>query len=168
VEFIQLDATAMPFREAFDIVGAFDVIEHVDADERVIQGVHQGLRRGGLFIIMVPQHAWMWSALDDAVHHKRRYSRSDLLEKVRDNGFDVLFCSSFVTLLFPAMVAVRLLSGRQRPANRSDREVIASAVTLAPGVSRICDRLMWFDELAIKARISLPCGGSLLAIARKR
>ena len=35
VDFIQLDATDMPFQGQFDIVGAFDVLEHIQADDRV-------------------------------------------------------------------------------------------------------------------------------------
>src|SRR5689334_18253961 len=36
VEFIQLDATDIPFRDSFDVVGAFDVIEHITADDQVL------------------------------------------------------------------------------------------------------------------------------------
>ena len=66
----------MPFQGEFDIVGAFDVLEHIENDELVMQGVRNALRPGGLFLVTVPQYQWMWSALDEIVHHKRRYSRS--------------------------------------------------------------------------------------------
>jgi SAM-dependent methyltransferase len=166
VEFIQLDATAIPFRADFDVIGAFDVLEHIEADERVMRGVHDALRADGVFIITVPQYPWMWSALDEAVHHKRRYRRAELLGKLRDNGFDILFCSSFVTALFPAMAASRLL-GRGRSAQHTGEEALAAQVTLPPIVNRLFDRIMRLDELALRARISLPFGGSLLVVARK-
>jgi len=166
VTFIQLDATAIPFRDEFDLVGAFDVLEHIDADQRVIRGVHEALRPDGLFIITVPQYPWMWSALDETVHHKRRYRRSELLRKLRDNGFDVLFCSSFVTALFPAMAASRLL-GRGTSTRRSGEEALAAQVTLSPLVNRVCDWIMRVDELALRLGFSLPFGGSLVAVARR-
>jgi SAM-dependent methyltransferase len=166
VEFIQLDATAIPFHADFDIIGAFDVLEHIEADQRVMRGVHDALRPEGLFVITVPQYPWMWSELDETVRHKRRYRRSELVGKLRQAGFDVLFCSSFVTALFPAMLASRVLTRRKR-AGRSDREKFAEQVTFSPLVNRVCDAIMRFDEAALRAGISLPFGGSLVAVARK-
>jgi SAM-dependent methyltransferase len=166
VEFIQLDATAIPFKSDFDIVGAFDVLEHIDADDRVLQCVHDALRPGGLFIVTVPQYQWMWSTLDEVVCHKRRYSRSELLRKVASARFEVVFCSSFVTALFPAMVASRLLSrARRAPGDR--KAAFTSEVILSPAANRVCDWIMRVDELALRAGLSLPFGGSLLIVARK-
>ena len=166
VDFIQLDAVEMPFEDEFDIVGAFDVLEHIQDDERVMEGVRHALRPGGLFVITVPQYAWMWSALDELVHHKRRYSRSELLRKLKARGFDVLFSSSFVTTLFPAMAASRLLS-RARAPQTDTKEAFASEVTLPPVANRVCDAVMRIDEFALRTGVSLPFGGSLLAVARK-
>jgi SAM-dependent methyltransferase len=166
VDFIQLDATDMPFRSEFDIVGAFDVLEHIQADDRVMEGVHQALRPGGLFIAMVPQYQWMWSTLDEVVCHKRRYSRPGLLRQLRDHRFEVVFCSSFVTALFPAMAASRLLA-RRRKAPLDRKAAFASEVKLSPGANRLCDWIMRADELALRAGVSLPFGGSLLVVARK-
>jgi hypothetical protein len=108
----------------------------------------------------------MWSALDDIVHHKRRYSRSDLERKLHRNGFDLLFASSFVTLLFPAMAASRLLS-RARKRSSDRKEAFTSEVVLPPTVNRVCDWVMRADEAMVGAGVSLPFGGSLLAVARK-
>jgi SAM-dependent methyltransferase len=166
VDFIQLDATVMPFHEQFDIVGAFDVLEHIEDDERVIAGVNRALRPGGLFLVTVPQHKWMWSRLDELVHHKRRYTRAELLDKLRRGGYEIRFCSSFVTTLFPAMAASRLLA-RVRPGPADSKEAFASEVSLSPAANRWCDRIMRLDEAALRAGIQLPFGGSLLAVARK-
>ena len=166
VNFIQLDATAIPFREEFDIVGAFDVLEHIDDDERVIAGVNRALRRGGLFLVTVPQHKWLWSRLDELVHHKRRYTRAELLGKLRRGGYEIVFCSSFVTTLFPAMAASRL-AARLRPAPSDPKAAFTAEVSLPAAANRLCDRIMRLDESALRAGISLPFGGSLLAVARK-
>jgi SAM-dependent methyltransferase len=166
VDFIQLDATAIPFRGEFDIVGAFDVLEHIDDEERVIAGVHEALRPGGLFLVTVPQHKWMWSTLDELVCHKRRYTRSELLAKLRRGRFDVRFCSSFVTTLFPAMAASRLLARRRTPAD-DRKEAFAAEVTLPAAANRVCDWVMRIDEMALRSGLSLPFGGSLLVVARR-
>jgi SAM-dependent methyltransferase len=165
VDFIQLDATDIPFRRDFDIVGAFDVLEHIEADERVIRGVHEALRPGGLFVVTVPQYQWMWSSLDEVVCHKRRYGRSELLRKFKRNNFDVLYCSSFVTVLFPAMAASRMLARARTPS--STRSTFGSHVILPAGINRLCDWIMRIDELALRVGLDLPFGGSLLVVGGK-
>ena len=166
VQFVQLDATAMPFRAEFDVVGAFDVLEHIEADERAISGIHQALRPGGLFVLTVPQYQWMWSRLDEVVHHKRRYGRADLLTKLRTSHFEVLYCSSFVTALFPAMMLSRMLA-RRRQLPADPEAAFTSMVSLPPLVNRACDWVMRLDEMLPRTGASLPFGGSLLVVARK-
>jgi SAM-dependent methyltransferase len=166
VDFIQLDAAHMPFQGDFDVVGAFDVLEHIEADDLVIRGVNEALRPGGIFIVTVPQYPWMWSSLDEVVHHKRRYRRSELLRKLRDANFSVVFCSSFVTTLFPVMAASRLLS-RARTGPVDTKQAFASHVTLPAALNRLFDGVMRIDELVLRGGFSLPFGGSLLAVARK-
>jgi SAM-dependent methyltransferase len=166
VDFIQLDATAMPFRDAYDIVGAFDVLEHIDADELVMRQVRASLRPGGLFVLTVPQYQWMSSRIDEMVCHKRRYSRSELLTKLEAAGFDVVYTTSFVTTLFPLMAAMRLLD-RLRPAPVDVKADFRSQVALPLPVNFLFDWISRLDEVLLKAGASLPFGGSLLAVARR-
>jgi SAM-dependent methyltransferase len=167
IEFIQLDASAMPFRAEFDLIGAFDVLEHIEKDVQVVAGVFEALRPGGLFVITVPQHPWMWGRLDEIVHHKRRYTRRDLVNKLKAVGFQVLTVSSFVTVLFPFMLASRLLDrARSSPAQDAKAE-FAARVNLPGPVNTLFDVFMRIDEAAIRARLSLPFGGSLLAVTRR-
>ena len=55
IEFIQLDATAqtMPFEDHFDLIGAFDVIEHIDDDDSVLENVFRMLNKKGKFIFKI-------------------------------------------------------------------------------------------------------------------
>lgn len=164
--FIQLDATKIPFTDAFDIVGAFDVLEHIDEDERVMASVRDALRPGGLFVITVPQYPWMWSHLDELVHHKRRYTRGELVRKLRAAGFEVARTTSFVSLLFPPMVLSRFMS-RNREHAGNTKEEFNSEVNLPGRLNAIFDVMMRVDEALIRLGASLPMGGSLLAVARK-
>jgi SAM-dependent methyltransferase len=166
VEFIQLDATDIPFRGDFDGIGAFDVLEHIDADVRVMEQVYQALRPGGLFVVTVPQYPWMWSRLDELVHHKRRYTRSGVAGKLTAAGFAIEYATSFVTALFPFMVASRVLGRLRKPAG-DEKQQFASEVTLPALVNRLFDLVMRVEELALRRRISLPFGGSLLVVARR-
>jgi 2-polyprenyl-3-methyl-5-hydroxy-6-metoxy-1,4-benzoquinol methylase len=76
VEFIQLDISEKALEQRFDIIAAFDVIEHIEDDCMAIININKMLAEEGIIIISVPQHMFMWSALDEIVKHKRRYSRS--------------------------------------------------------------------------------------------
>jgi len=61
IEFIQLDATHIPFKNKYSIIGAFDVIEHIENDELVLKNMYNAIKPNGGIILTVPQHKWMWS-----------------------------------------------------------------------------------------------------------
>ena len=161
VELVQLDATRMPFRDEFDVVGAFDVLEHIDDDAGVLAGMHRALVPGGGLVLLVPQHPGLWSEADRFARHRRRYTRADLLGKVERAGFERVVVSSWVTALLPAMLAARLV-GRLRPrAYDPVRE-------LTPGpLNGVFERLLDAETALIGRGLDLPAGGSLLVVARR-
>ena len=167
VEFIQLDATDIPFRSAFDVIGAFDVLEHIPDDERAMSEVAHALRPEGLFIVTVPQYPWLWSTLDELVHHKRRYRKTELLEKLDRAGFEVIYLTSFIALLLPALVASRIFD-RFRPRSADAASDFASRVAPPFLINTACDWVMRIEEMVLKWGVTLPVGGSLLAVARPR
>ncbi|HXC17167.1 MAG TPA: class I SAM-dependent methyltransferase, partial [Holophagaceae bacterium] len=69
----QMDARRIPFRNHFDLIGAFDVIEHIEDDEAVLSEMLRALRPGGGVLLTVPQHRWLWSPVDVFAGHARRY-----------------------------------------------------------------------------------------------
>jgi SAM-dependent methyltransferase len=166
VRFVQLNARALPYRSEFHAVGAFDVLEHIDADEEVMANVHAALRPNGVFVITVPQHAWLWSAADELAQHKRRYSRSELLAKLRRAGFEVRFCSSFVFALLPLMYASRLRR-KNTASNAHDLDASLDELRLPKALDAALSAVMRIDEWLIAAGFSLPVGGSLLVVAQK-
>jgi SAM-dependent methyltransferase len=159
--FIQLDATNIPFREVYDAIGAFDVIEHIDDDQLVLQNCYKALKSKGYLFISVPQYRFMWSYLDEISYHKRRYSKNELIQKVREAGFETKFITSFIFVLFPAMVLSRLIKGSGKKENTSE-EVLPGKV-----LNSIFYILTLFDVFLVKLGISLPWGGSLILVARK-
>jgi SAM-dependent methyltransferase len=167
VELVQLDAGDLPYRSDLDAVGAFDVLEHVEDDDAVIGSVHRVLVPGGLFVITVPQHRWLWSPTDDHVRHKRRYSRQDLITKLERQGFAVAFRSSFVFCLLPALYLSRL-GKRHGRKTMADAEAVCHELALPKPIDAVLEGVMRLDELLIRAGVSLPVGGSLVAVARKR
>jgi SAM-dependent methyltransferase len=110
VTVLQMDARRMPFDQEFDVVGSFDVLEHIEEDEAVLKQMHKAARPGGGIVVTVPQHQFLWSRQDEFSHHKRRYARADLMTKLSSAGFNVRHVTSFVTLLLPALLLSRLRS----------------------------------------------------------
>ncbi len=160
-EFMQMDARAIPYVAEFDVVCAFDVIEHIDEDEKVLKQMYRACRPGGGLLITVPQHRWLWSFKDDFAHHKRRYSRKELLLKVEAAGFQVTCTTSFVSLLLPLMYLSRLL---ERAPARFDPQ---RELEISPLLNGVFGFLMQLELAAIRAGVRLPAGGSLLLTARK-
>ncbi len=167
VDFIQLDATDIPFQSAFDVVGAFDVLEHIPDDGKAMSEIARALRPSGLFIVTVPQYPWLWSRLDELVNHKRRYRKVELLDKLDRAGFEVIYLTSFIALLLPVMVASRILD-RFQPQSADAASDFASRVAPPDLVNAACDWVMRLEEHLLKWGVTLPVGGSLLAVARPR
>jgi len=158
----QLDAVDLPFDGEFDVVCAFDVIEHVDDDRRVLAQLHRATRPGGGLVVTVPQHMWLWSAADELGRHKRRYSRRELEAKIANAGFTRLQTTSFVSLLLPAMALSRLRM--RRPAEDVD---VLDEFRLPRPVDRAFGALLDLERLAIGRGVSFPVGGSLIAVYKK-
>jgi SAM-dependent methyltransferase len=165
VEFAQLDARNLPYESVFDAVGAFDVVEHIAEDEAVLASIHRALKPDGIVVLTVPQHAWLWSSVDGHAGHKRRYSRKELLTKLVGAGFETVHCTSFVTTLLPVLLAARLA---KRPRSAAESEIDWSELEISWAANAVCTAAMRIDEALIRAGISLPAGGSLLAVGRKR
>src|SRR6185437_15747710 len=107
----------LPFApESFDLVCAFDVIEHVDEDAASVKALAGLIRPGGYFATTVQGQPWMWSRHDELHHHKRRYRMRAYRAMFEQAGLEVVKASHFNTLLFPPIAAVRavkMMTGSQ-------------------------------------------------------
>ncbi len=162
VELFQMDARRIPFAENFDVIGAFDVLEHIREDELVLSQMHQATRKGGGIIITVPQHAFLWSQADDYARHVRRYSAHELRNKVERSGFEVVRVTSFVSFLLPLMFVSRLTG-----ASSKQRYDPAAEFKIGAATNFILRRVMDVERLFIKIGSSFPAGGSLLLVGRR-
>lgn len=160
---LQMDATAIPFREEFDLIGSFDVLEHIDDDTRALAQMRDALKPGGGVIFTVPQHPALWSRMDEYAHHKRRYTRAELLEKMAAVGFEVAYVTSFVSLLLPAMWASRVLQRNAPPA----ADGMDDGLRINPVLNGLFGGLMRVERALMSAGLTFSMGGSLLVVGRK-
>jgi SAM-dependent methyltransferase len=162
VELFQMDARRIPFREEFDVMGAFDVLEHVEEDEDVLAQMYQATRPNGGILITVPRHPFLWSPVDEYARHVRRYTARELTQKVRRAGFEVTRVTSFVSLLFPALILSRFKQSLSRAEFDPAGEFVAN-----PSLNVFMEKILTAERALIRAGISFPAGGSLLLVARR-
>ena len=144
----------------FDVVVAFDVIEHVERDVESLSSLGRQLAPGGRLIMTVPALPWLWSKHDVTHHHYRRYTRKILSDTLVKAGLEPLRISYFNTLLFPMIASLRLARKLFGLAETADDQMPS------PQTNRILKSIFGFESNWV-GRITVPIGVSLLAVAQR-
>ncbi len=157
-------ATALPFRDgAFDVVAAFDVVEHCRDDAAAVSELVRVLKPGGRLLLSVPAYAWAWSDHDVRAGHHRRYTEAQLVGLVEGAGPRVLRSTHAFGAVFPLFVAERLVRRLRRAAGRP----VESRLTPVPGrLDRVLMGLCGLDRRLLRRR-DLPFGSSVFLAAIK-
>ena len=167
---VRSDATQLPFvGDAFDLVTALDVIEHLDDDEGCLREIVRVSRPGAHILLHVPAFQMLWTDKDELSHHRRRYHRAELAALAARCGLQVERLFHINALLFPVAL---LRAGAQRVWRRRRRMAPAAASALDPlyGIPAPLNRLMTdlMDlERHLVTRVRVPFGLSLVCLARK-
>jgi 2-polyprenyl-3-methyl-5-hydroxy-6-metoxy-1,4-benzoquinol methylase len=101
------DVSVVAAHERFDLVCAFEVLEHIDDDESALRAWRDRLEPGGHLLLSVPAHRDRFGACDVAVGHYRRYDRADIEAVLRATGFDVQWVRGYGAGLGHALEAWR-------------------------------------------------------------
>ena len=157
-----MDVRQIPFVTEFDAIGAFDVIEHIEEDDVVLQQIYRALKLGGLLLLTVPQHRWLWSPVDANACHVKRYSRRELHDKVTLAGFTIVRSTSFVSSLLPFMMIDRIFNRH----TKEDLELRAE-LRIDPILNRIFEVFLRLELWLIRMGVSFPVGSSRLIVAAK-
>lgn len=144
--------------KSFDAVCAFDVVEHVEDDDGALAKLAALTKPGGYLVVTVPAYAWMWSRHDEIHHHKRRYTRGQILAKVRAAGIEPIKASYFNAALFPLAAVVRAL--KKLTGARAEDDA------MPPGPLNAIFTWLFSLEAAWLAHASLPFGLSIVVIGR--
>ncbi|MBI1785045.1 class I SAM-dependent methyltransferase [Candidatus Sumerlaeota bacterium] len=157
------DSQALPFAsESFDMVTAFDLVEHVEGDQLLVAEVHRVLRPGGIFLATVPAHPFLWSSHDLALHHKRRYRWDDFNRLFDERLWIKRRMTWTFALIYPVAAAVR--SARKLIPRRGDPA--ADTHMTAPWLNSLL--IGWHHiESAWAERFNLPFGLSIMTVREK-
>jgi SAM-dependent methyltransferase len=151
----------LPFAgKKFDMLVAFDVLEHVKKDEESLKALAERLEPGGVLFMTVPALPSLWSEHDEKHHHFRRYTKSTLSRVVENAGYRIETISYFNTLLFPLIAGVRHFKKMLRIRDDNDEGMPPLWLNKMLGT-------IFSAERFLLGRIPFPVGISLLIVAKK-
>ncbi len=148
----------IPFGDQqFDLIGLFDVLEHLPQPVESLQALRTRLNDRGALVLTVPSLPWLWGPHDVVHNHYLRYTAQQLRTHLDAAGFRIEYLSSMNMLLLPLAIAQRMkerLFGYR-----------VDALQPSPGVNALLYNIWRLERAWIPAR-TLPVGLSLLAVAR--
>lgn len=154
----------LPLAEGHELLGMFDVLEHVDDDLGMLRSLNRALLPGGVLVLTVPAHPALFDEMDELAHHRRRYTRAALRQTLRTAGFEVRLLSHFMAPLVPALVVLRSVGRRLRPAEPATRR--NAEFRVVPGLNGMLRAVLAVERLAL-GRVPLPLGSSIVAVASR-
>ncbi len=148
---------------SLDVVTSCDVLEHVADDGAALREIYRILRPGGIVVMTVPAHPYLWSEHDEALAHLRRYTRKEITGKLQEAGYRIEKFSSAVSFVFPVIFAFRMLQRlrtKQPEEPKTDLRILPALLNGALiGLLRI--------EMWLIRHFNLPIGTSFVVVGRK-
>ena len=154
-------AETLPYAdESFDVTTALDVIEHLDDDIAGLREMHRVTKTGGHSLIFVPAFMWLWGVQDDISHHRIRYTRKQIVERLEKAGFTVERATYANWTFFAPILIGRTLMKVTGIKPESENNVNISAL------NGIFGKLFSAERFWLK-NFNFPFGVSIVIIAKK-
>lgn len=152
-------------KKLFDAVGMFDVLEHIPNDTQALRECSRLIGKNGMLYITVPARPELWSVYDDISGHKRRYTKSLLIEVLTSAGFRVRHVSYFGFFQYiPHLIMKRfILSGT----SKDIMPVLKKVIWQPPGMINWLLEQSFALDMFLSRFIQLPFGTSLIVSAQK-
>ncbi len=154
-------AEELPYQDGdFDIVTGLDVIEHLDDDIAGLREMYRVLKPGGRLLVFVPAFMWLWGVQDDISHHRIRYKRKEIMERIERAGFVVERATYANLTFFLPILAGRLIMRLTGIKPESENNVNVSALNGLFG-------WLFGSERHFLRRFNFPFGVSVVAVGKK-
>lgn len=154
-------AEELPFAdEAYDVVTALDVVEHLDDDIAGLKEMYRVLKKGGKTLIFVPAFMWLWGVQDDVSHHRIRYTKKQIIERLKKAGFTINRATYANWTFFAPILAGRTLMRLTGIKPESENNVNISAL------NGVFGRLFGAERIWLK-NFNFPFGVSIVIVANK-
>ncbi len=155
-------AEELPYEDGtFDLVTAFDVVEHIDDDLAGLREMRRVLRPGGRVLLFVPTFMFLWGLQDDVSNHRRRYRLPELQRVLEQAGFEIERTTYANITFFVPILLMRQLMRLTGVKADSENNINVSALNGVLGS-------LFGAESWILKRMNLPFGVSGLCVARAK
>jgi SAM-dependent methyltransferase len=156
-------ALSLPFSdETFDVVAAFDVLEHCEPESVAMRELTRVLVPAGRLLMSVPAYQWAWTDHDVRASHYRRYTKTRLLHAVERAGLTVQRSTYAFGSVFPFFAAERV-AHRVRPQRAGQAPRLPS---VSPAVERVLMGLTGAEQRVLRKH-DVPFGSSVVVVAVK-
>jgi len=146
---------------AYDGIFTSNVLEHIEDDVAVLKKLYRLLKPGGMLAVYVPAFMLLYSHIDEAVGHYRRYRRRELLHKLEQAQFAIEQCYYVDCVGFFAWLGMKMLGPGKNGSSGGDGDSLDRNLHLYDKYGYPVSALL--DALAFRHLF----GKNLLAIARR-
>jgi SAM-dependent methyltransferase len=154
-------AETLPYDdESFELTTALDVIEHLDDDVAGLREMYRVTKRGGYSLVFVPAFMWLWGVQDDISHHRIRYTRKQITERIERAGYIVERATYANITFFLPILAGRTLMKLTGIKPESENNITIS------GLNGILGKIFSAERFWLR-NLNFPFGVSIVVVAKK-
>ncbi len=150
----------------YDAVCCFDILEHLENDQRAIKNIFNSLKSKGYFFFTVPACQFLFSNHDIALGHQRRYSKKGILLKLEKAGFKIIKINYWFFLLFPIALTVRIIKIIFTKLNKNNIYK-PDMKNHNKYIEQILFYILNLENKLISRDVNLPFGLTIYGIAKK-
>ncbi|GEM_PF-345559 len=153
-----------PARPEYDVIAALDVLEHLDQPRKVAEALSRFLKPGGILIVTVPAHQFLWSSRDVFLRHRKRYSKKELVTLLQGFGLKILWSNyCFSSLFLPAIFFRKFLFRWKKMSGENMEKTELKKIPLLNDLLKF----IGCAEVKLSQYMPLPFGTSVYCVARK-
>lgn len=127
----------------FDVICAFEVLEHIEDDKAALNQWLDWLAPGGIVLLSMPAHPELWNPYDEYVGHFRRYRQRDMLDLAEACHLHSPEIECYGYPMANIMERIRWRAYRNRAARASRDGVGKDDLTGDSGVNRPIETRAW-------------------------
>lgn len=154
-------AEELPYAdESFDLTTALDVIEHLDDDVAGLKEMYRVTRKGGRSLIFVPAFMWLWGVQDDISHHRIRYTKKQIVDRLKAAGYEIERATYANFTFFAPILGGRTIMKLTGVKPESENNINISAL------NGLFGKIFSAESLWLK-NLNFPFGVSIVVVAKK-
>lgn len=166
LNYIHASITELPFPDnSFDVICAFDVIEHVEKDLLAIKELKRVCKKEGYIFVTVPAFNFLWSQHDLINHHFRRYNSKQLTNLFLENSLNKVKTTYFNTLLFIPISIYRIFVNRMTKLDQKPKSDFSTKFG-DNIINKLLKKIFGLEVFLLK-NLNFPFGVSILSIWKK-